>query len=202
MGLLSGLAELAICMTPEEVDLLRAASRERRHVVEFGCGGSTVLFLENEVGVLDSVETDAAWAAKVCAEPGVAVALHAGRFRMHTVDIGRTKAWGYPADETAKARWSSYPRAIWRDLSPPAVDFVFIDGRFRVACALVALLQVAPPVLIVVHDFWWRLKIYGEILEFLDVVQRAGSLGVFAPRGDMDRSRVEKLLDAYLADPR
>lgn len=189
-------------MTPEEVDLLREASRNRRHVVEFGCGGSTLLFLENAVEALDCVESDAAWAARVCAEPGVAAARRAGRFRMHTVDIGRTKAWGYPVDEAAKARWSCYPRAIWRDLSPPDVDFVFIDGRFRVACALVALLHVGPPALVAVHDFWWRLKIYGEILEFLEVVQRAGSLGVFAPRGDMSRSRVEKRLGAYLADPR
>jgi hypothetical protein len=191
-----------ICMTAEEADLLREASRKRRHVVEFGCGGSTLLLLENEVGVLDSVESDAAWADRVCREPGVSAAMRAGRFRMHAVDIGRTKAWGSPADETARDRWPEYPRRIWQDLSPSAVDFVFVDGRFRVACVLAALLHVGPPPLIAVHDFWWRLQDYGEILDFMDVVQRAGSLGIFALRGELDRSRVETRLAAYLTDPR
>jgi hypothetical protein len=198
----AGVAELAICMMSEEVDLLREASRNRHHVVEFGCGGSTILFLENAVEALVSVESDKDWAAKICAEPSVATALRSGRFRMHTADIGRTRAWGHPVDDAAKARWPRYPRAVWRKLEPPAVDFVFIDGRFRVACALVALLHIRPPALIAVHDFWTRLKIYGEILEFLDVVQRVKSLGIFAPRDDIDRTRVEKLLRDYLADPR
>ena len=199
---MAGMAELDICVMPEEVDLLREASRKRRHVIEFGCGGSTILFLENAVEALDSVESDKAWAAKVCGEPSAATALRSGRFRMHNVDIGRTKAWGYPVDKAAKARWPRYSCAIWRKLESPAVDFVFIDGRFRVACALVALLHITPPALIAVHDFWTRLKVYAEILEFLDVVQRVKSLGIFAPRGDIDKIRVIKLLREYLIDPR
>jgi hypothetical protein len=198
----AGMAELDICMMPEEVDLLREASRNRHHVIEFGCGGSTILFLGNAVEALDSVESDKAWAAKVCAEPSAAAALRSGRFRMHHVDIGHTKAWGYPVDDAAKALWPRYPRAIWRNLESPAVDFVFIDGRFRVACALVALLPIRPPALIAVHDFWTRPKVYGELLEFLDVVHRVESLGIFAPRGDIDKTRVKKLLGEYLTDPR
>ncbi len=197
-----GMGELAACMMPEEVDLLRAASRNRHHVLEFGCGGSTILFLENEVEVLDSVESDKTWAGKVCGVSSAATALRSGRFRMHRVNIGQTKAWGYPVDAAAKARWPQYSRAIWRKLKSPPVDFVFIDGRFRVACALFALLRIRPPALIAVHDFWPRLKIYGEILEFLDVVQRVKSLGIFVPRDDIDKARVKKLLDEYLTDPR
>jgi hypothetical protein len=196
------MAELDIAMMPEEVDLLREASRNRHHVVEFGCGGSTILFLENAVETLDSVESDKAWATKVCGEPTAAAALRSGRFRMHHVDIGRTKAWGYPADDASKALWPRYACAIWRNLESPAVDFVFIDGRFRVACALVALLHVRTPALIAMHDFWSRPKVYGEILEFLDVVYRAESLSIFAPRGDIDEIRVKKRLRFYLTDPR
>lgn len=189
-------------MMPEEADLLREASRNRHHVIEFGCGGSTILLLENAVEALDSVESDKAWAVKVCGEPSAAAALRTGRFRMHHVDIGRTKAWGYPADDASKALWPGYPRAIWRNLESPAVDFVFIDGRFRMACALVALLHVRTPALIAVHDFWSRPTVYGELLEFLDVVHRVQSLGIFAPRRDIDEVRVRKLIEVYLTDPR
>jgi hypothetical protein len=121
---------------------------------------------------------------------------------MHNVDIGQTKAWGHPVDDASKARWPTYPRAIWRNLEPPDVDFVLIDGRFRVACTLAAVLHVRTSALIAVHDFWTRPKLYGAILEFLDVVDRAESLGVFAPRGEIDEARVEKLLGGYLTDPR
>lgn len=196
------MAELDVCMTPEEAGLLRDASRDRHHVVEFGCGGSTLLFLENEVGFIDSVESDKAWAARVRGEPRAAAALRSGRLRIHNVAIGRTKAWGYPADEASKSLWPGYPLAIWSDLGSPAVDFVLIDGRFRVACALVALLHIGTPALIAVHDFWTRTKAYGEILDFLDVVDRAGSLGVFAPRGDIDQLRLKGILGCYLNDPR
>jgi hypothetical protein len=196
------MAGLDICMTPEEVDLLREASRNRHHVVEFGCGGSTILFLENGVEALDSVESDAVWAARVCGEPSASTAVRSGRLRVHHVDIGRTKAWGHPADDASKALWPRYSRAVWRNLESPAVDFVFLDGRFRVACALVALLQVRTPMLFAVHDFWSRPKAYGELLEFLDVVHRAGTLGIFAPHGDVDQARVKKLLKIYLTDPR
>jgi hypothetical protein len=202
MARTAGMAELDICMMPEEVDLLREASRNRHHVIEFGCGGSTILFLENAVEALDSVESDKAWAAKVCGESSAATALRSGRFRMHNVCIGHTKAWGYPVDDASKALWPRYPRAIWRNLESPAVDFVFIDGRFRVACALVALLHIKTPALIAVHDFWSRPKVYGEILEFLDVVHGVESLGIFAPRGNIDEVRVEELLRVYKTDPR
>lgn len=196
------MAGLDICMMPEEVGLLREASRNRHHVVEFGCGGSTLLFLENAVDALDSVESDTAWAAKVCGEPCAAAALRSGRFRMHAVDIGPTKAWGYPVDEGSKAFWPRYPCEIWRKLESPAVDFVLVDGRFRVACVLLALLHIEATALIAVHDFWYRQKIYGEVLEFLDVVHRVDSLAIFASRGGIDEIRIRDLLDAYLADPR
>lgn len=199
---MAGMAELDICMMSEEVDLLREASRNRHHVIEFGCGGSTILFLENAVEALDSVESDKAWATRVCGEPSAAAALRSGRFRMHNVDIGHTKAWGHPVDDVSKTLWPRYPWAIWRNLESPAVDFLFIDGRFRVACALVALLHIGTPALIAVHDFWSRLKVYGDILEFLDVVHRVETLGIFAPRGDIDEIRVKELLRGYLTDPR
>ena len=85
-----------------------------------------------------------------------------------------------------------------RVAEPP--DLVFIDGRFRVACILTTLLRCRPT--IVVHDFWNKLKPYGEILEFLDVVHRVESLGVFSPRPDIDDTSLKKLLRTYLLDPR
>jgi hypothetical protein len=84
---------------------------------------------------------------------------------------------------------------------PPPVDFVLVDGRFRVACALTALLKARPDALVALHDFWTRLQIYGEILPFFDVIGRAGSLAILASRQNLDQARIETLLGQYLSDP-
>ena len=45
------------------------------------------------------------------------------------------------------------------------------------------------------------LRAYGEILPFFDVVGRAGSLAILAPRQDPDQARIETLLRHYSSDP-
>lgn len=192
---------LAACMEPDELALLRKASRRREHAIEFGCGASTLLLLRNGIGALDSVDSQRAWVRRVSDEPDAAEALRTGRLRMHCIDIGPTRKWGYPRGEESKARWPRYAQAVWRAALPQPVDFVLIDGRFRVACALMALLKARPDALVAFHDFWTRLKAYGQILPFFDVVGRAGSLAILAPRQDLDQARIETLLRQYLSDP-
>jgi hypothetical protein len=188
-------------MEPDELALLQEASRRRQHAVEFGCGASTVLLLRNGIGVLDSVDSQPAWVRRVSDESDTAEALRIGRLRMHCVDIGLTRKWGHPLDDESKARWPQYAQAVWQAALPTPVDFVLIDGRFRVACALMALLKARPDARVAFHDFWTRLKAYGAILPFFDVVGRAGSLAILAPRQDLAQARIETLLPHYLSDP-
>jgi hypothetical protein len=187
-------------MEPDELALLQKASRRRQHAVEFGCGASTVLLLRNGVGAVDSVDSQPAWVSRVSDEPDAAEALRTGRLRMHCIDIGPTRKWGHPVGDESKARWPQYAQAVWQAALPLPVDFVLVDGRFRVACALMALLKVRPDAL-AFHDFWTRLEVYGEILPFFDVVGRAGSLAILAPRQHPDPTRIETLLRRYLSDP-
>jgi hypothetical protein len=188
-------------MEPGELALLQEASRRRQHAVEFGCGASTVLLLRNGIGAVDSVDSQAAWVKRVSDEPDAAAALRAGRLRMHCVDIGPTRKWGHPLGDESKARWPQYAQAVWQAALPQPVDFVLIDGRFRVACALMARLKARPDALVAFHDFWTRLRAYGEILPFFDVVGRAGSLAILAPQQDLDQTWIEALLRQYLSDP-
>ncbi len=188
-------------MEPDELAFLQKASRRRQHAVEFGCGASTLLLLRNGIGALDSVDSQPAWVRRVSDEPDAAEALRTGRLRMHCVDIGPTRKWGHPLGDESKARWPQYAQAAWHAALPAPVDFVLIDGRFRVACALMALLMVRPDALVAFHDFWTRLRVYGEILPLFDVVGRAGSLALLAPWQDLDRARVEVLLRQYSSDP-
>jgi len=114
-------------MEPDELALLREASRRRQHAVEFGCGASTVLLLRNGIGALDSVDSQPAWVRHVSDEPDAAEALRTGRLRMHCVDIGPTRKWGHPLDDELKARWPQYAQAV-----PPFFDVVGRTGSLAV----------------------------------------------------------------------
>ena len=160
-----------------------------------------MLLLRNGIGALDSIDSQPAWVRRVSDQPDAAEALRTGRLRMHCVDIGPTRKWGHPLVDEAKARWPQYAQAVWRAALPAPIDFVLVDGRFRVACALMALLKARPDALVAFHDFWTRLRAYGEILPFFDVVGRAGSLALLAPQRDLDQARIETLLGHHLSDP-
>jgi hypothetical protein len=135
--------EFAANMTPEERALLQEWSAPCSHIVEFGCGGSTLLFLETTSAVIDSVDNNKDWVERISAEPRPAEAISSGRLKICLVDTGPVGKWGLPTDEATRPLWRRYPCAVWNGLRPPAVDLVFVDGRFRVACTLSPGLQ--PP---------------------------------------------------------
>jgi hypothetical protein len=61
-----------------------------------------------------------------------------GQFSIHGVDIGEVGAWGYPTNSTNSRTWPSYSESILK--YGHEADLVLVDGRFRVACALYAVL--------------------------------------------------------------
>jgi hypothetical protein len=192
--------ELAANMTPEERALLREWSASCSHVVEFGYGGSTILFLEATSAVIDSVDNNKEWVERISTEPRPAEALRSGRLKICLVDTGPVGRWGSPTDEGTRPLWRNYSCAVWDGLRSPAVDLVFVDGRFRIACTVRTLLQPQPPI-IAFHDFWTRLDRYADILRFLDVRARAGSLAILAPRAGNDRGELERTLQRHLEVP-
>ncbi|HSS86853.1 MAG TPA: hypothetical protein VLL30_24170 [Reyranella sp.] len=114
-------------MEPDELTLLREASRRRQHAVEFGCGASSLLLLRSGVGALDSVDSQPAWVECVSRELDAAAALRTGRLRMHCVDIGPTRKWSHPLDDESKAGWPQYAQAL-----PPFFDVVGRTGSLAI----------------------------------------------------------------------
>lgn len=173
---------LPIALRPVEEALLRAAARGARGAVEYGCGGSTPLLLA-EVERLVSVDSDATWLERAGLHPTCAVARAAGRWTPVLADIGPLSGWGWPATPEGFARGADYAAAPWP--YEPEPDFVFVDGRFRVACGLAALrrLRGHPGCgRLAVHDFWDRAH-YRALLRWASVEATAGSLAILAPRG-------------------
>lgn len=175
----SSIAGLQPAMSHAEQQLLRHAAAGAESAVEFGCGGSTLLLLEELGGPLVSVESDPQWLARLRAEPGCVAAAASGRWRGIHADLGPVATWGWPADSARYADGPVYWNAPW--LLCPAPSFVLVDGRFRVACVLAALARLAPEGVVAMHDFWGR-EYYRPLLEFADLVGTAASLVLLARR--------------------
>lgn len=187
-------------MRPMEIALLTSLLKRADHVLEFGAGGSTTLALKLGVKHLDSVESDAAWIARIQADEAAARALDDHRLRLHHADIGAIGMFGGPGKESLQSQWPNYFRKPWRHIEPSMLDIVLIDGRFRVACIMESILRIERRALIAIHDFWNR-PAYHQVLPFLDEIDRCETLGVFRIRPDVDRSSAERLLDQADAWP-
>lgn len=187
-------------MRPLEISLLTSLLKRADHVLEFGAGGSTTLALKLGVKHLDSVESDAAWIARIQADEAAARALDNRRLRMHHADIGPIGMFGGPGKASLQRQWPNYFSKPWQHIDSRTLDIVLIDGRFRVACILESILRTERRTVLAIHDFWNR-PAYHQVLPFLDELDRCETLGVFRVKPDLDRSAAQELLDQAVSWP-
>ncbi len=189
-------AALAPAMSDAEQALLRAAATGATAMLEFGCGGSTGLLLEVGERLL-SLDSDAAWLARVAASlPG---AVSAGRLLQHHADIGPLGDWGWPLRPPTALDGLAYWAAPWSVM--PAPDFVLVDGRFRIACALAAHARLAPGGLLAIHDFWNRRVYQDGLAGFYEAVGSADTMALLQPRA-VAPEQLAAALERHAADPR
>lgn len=166
-------------MTAAEVTQLELQLAGRESLLEFGSGGSTIV-AARQVGRIVSVDSDPAWLTRVAAElTHVPV-----EFTPYHADIGPVGEWGWPADESRLRDWPHYHAHIWRHLSG-SPDAVLVDGRFRVACLLQAIIHCRPDTMLIFHDFWNRPH-YHIVLKHADVLARVDSLAVLRAKPQID----------------
>lgn len=179
-------------MTAAEIALFEQHLRGKASLLEFGCGGSSVVAAKH-IAKIVSVDSDPAWLRNVAAEPAMAGCY----FTPFHADIGPTGAWGYPVGDGRMRDWPRYHAAIWRALSG-SPDVVLVDGRFRVACLLQSLIHGRPDALLLCHDFWNRPH-YQSVLRHVDVVARADTLAVLRAKPRLDGKAVlHDLFDHFM----
>jgi len=106
------------------------------------------------------------------------------------VDIGATAMWGRPNDWDRKAasdpdRWLASAARYAGAVSLPNVstfDVLFVDGRFRLACALQALHHMSNSSVLLLHDFFSRGSEYTYVFEFFTLVRCVDRLAVLRAR--------------------
>jgi len=187
-------------MKKGEIGCLLRYMQAANTLLEFGCGGSTLMAVNAGIKNILSVESDPKWIEKLKEEYSILEAVKHQQLKFFLPDLGPVGAWGGSFDVDSKAKWHSYHSAVWQQVDSSAIDLVFVDGRFRVACALQALLRVRSDCKILIHDFWNRSK-YHVLLDFLTVEERVESLGAFRIAEPRNNSKLLDLLFLYLNNP-
>ena len=109
---------------------------------EFGSGGSTnVAFYYNLT--IYSVESDKKWHENL-KNSGILA-------NYITIDLKvKPKSFGRPGGGTTVEDWKRYIKAYKPEYN---ADIIFIDGRFRVACALDIFSKIRNDTIVLIHDY-------------------------------------------------
>lgn len=159
-------------MQPSEQDLLKRAISNASSMFEWGMGSSTMIAHYLNISRLTSVDSSQHWVQKIKTTLG-----HRA-YKLIYADIGRVKMWGVPVDSSYKAAWPNYSAHV--DAETGSFDIYLVDGRFRVACASLALKHGHSRSLVLVHD--WKRSKYHVLLDVAEVVANIQNLVVLKRR--------------------
>ena len=82
-----------------------------------------------------------------------------------------------------------------------SLDFVLIDGRFRVRCAL-ELIRRGIDATVFIHDFWTRPH-YHVVLDFFDQVETIeNTIGLRPKQANFDADQLSRQCEETEFDPR
>jgi hypothetical protein len=169
---------------------------------EFGIGGSTLMAIRSGFQSVVAIDSDREWVGAARTDPEIDAAIKAGRADIRHADIGPVGSWGYPSDPGHIRDWSAYIATGWdawaaRNEVP---DLIFVDGRFRVACCLSAILlydsvpgQIQEPC-VMLHDVGPERPYYNAVFEFFDVIESVNTLRILRIKPDICHGRVMSAL--------
>lgn len=180
-------------MTAAEATQLELQLAGRNALLEFGSGEGTVI-AARQVERIVSVDGDLARLGRVAAELAQAPV----EFTPYHADIGPVGDGGWPVDEARLRDWPHYHSRIWRHLSG-SPDAVLINGRFRVACLLQAIIHCRPDTMLLFHDFRDHPG-YQSVLKHTDMLARVDTLAVLRVKPEVDGKVVlHDLFDHFFA---
>lgn len=188
-------------LSDRETELFDRTVRSSSVFLEFGLGGSTLRALQKSKAKIYTVESNPVWITFM--RRYIVFRYHENsRLFVFHIDIGPAKKWGFPESSDYKEKFPDYSSRVFKPLDGEAVDTVFIDGRFRVACVLKVILECHKNenLRILIHDFWDR-KEYHIVLKYLKTLDRTGSMGLFSVRQNVDLKSIAADYDLYKTNP-
>lgn len=208
-------------MTDKEFSLFYNYSSNIKTYLEWGMGGSTTNFATLAKETFYSIENNQEWCDKV--ESDECVLNYKGKVNIYCVPLEehsniRIQHLGFPQPidkgienfdeyEFYKEYGEDYVIKSIETLNiqPESLDFVFVDGRYRIACALYAFQFLKNDGHLGIHDYnkdWWRG--YQIIEKYYDVVESVETAFVMKKKKnvlktDEERKEFDALFKKYIA---
>jgi hypothetical protein len=184
-------------MSKEEKKMFDKYISKSNNYLEFGMGGSTIRTLLKSDANISSLDSSTVW-LDMMREYRIIRNNEGKRLTLFHENIGQTGSWGFPTSEDSKDLFPNYSSSIFDKMNARIIDTTLIDGRFRVACTLKTILECYSNknLRILIHDFWNREK-YHIVLQYLDVLDKTDTLGVFSIKKDVALDSVEKDYEKY-----
>jgi hypothetical protein len=160
---------------------------------EFGSGGSTYqASLRPNITTIHTVESDLEWISKLktlITHPSI---------NYNLIDIqARPKSLGYPGPKCGKELMKKYSSVA----IPPTVDFVLIDGRFRVACCLKLFSAIKDSTTVAFDDFLNR-RCYRIVLDYYSILYSTADKSLVILRKKECEPPSSEIIGKYEIDPR
>ena len=84
-------------------------------------------------------------------------------------------------------------------IKPKSLDFVFVDGRYRAACALHAYSLLKDDGILAIHDYLDRAPRYQIIESFYTIIEKADTGAIFKKKFNIDEKERVLQLESYLS---
>lgn len=185
----------ALTFPPAEAEWVRERYGAARVILEYGSGGSTVLAASLPDKQVFSVESDRRWARRL--RRHLDAAALPSPVTLHHADIGPTGKWGRPVSDAGWRGYHAYPLSVWDRPGFVAPDLILVDGRFRPACLLTALLRSEQPVTVLFDDYVGRAA-YRVVERYAQPVETRGRMARFDLRpGDLPRAHLTEIIRLF-----
>ncbi len=180
---------------PEVADLVRKHYEAADVILEYGSGGSTVMASEMPDKTIFAVESSRVW-TKMMRNWFEEAQPPSMPFMQH-INIGPTGKWGTPKTTKGFQRYHLYPLWIWDIEEFKHPDVILVDGRFRVACALTAMLRCTKKTTLLFDDYEGR-RGYHRIEEFLEKKEVVGNMARFEiTKKALPRAKMTEIIGAF-----
>jgi len=172
----------------EDWKLFREAVVGCKSYGEYGVGDSTLYVDEHEPCPVKSAETDVIWAEKIAN-------ITSGNVQIAHIDLGDVGPWGRPTGYSRASKFTEYFGAPFSNGFVP--DVVLVDGRFRVACFLTALLSSRPGTIIIFDDYVPRPQ-YHVVESIVQPAETHGRQAKFVRPTRIETSKAQNLLEKFM----
>tara|TARA_X000000368_G_scaffold391663_1_gene355818 strand:+ start:1756 stop:2367 length:612 start_codon:yes stop_codon:yes gene_type:complete len=141
---------------------------------EYGSGGSTyVACQKSNLQKIYSVETDKKFMEKL--DKNIRDVKNGSNLVWLYVEVGAGYSqWGHPSRNVTDEACINYSNQLGNLTKEEIqkIDFILVDGRFRVASCLKCFSFIQDSCLIAFDDFIVRQETYGKVLDYYDIIEK------------------------------